>query len=138
VSDKDGETKVLANVASPLQLDTLAVDFKAFQTAVDAKPTKKFNYRKKEPENNDRIPPPAVKAGGNELKLTLKQEDLTGELLNELKDILSLHAGNAKVFLIITNGGPPKIVEIQAQVHLGPEIVKAIKDKFGMTIRISI
>lgn len=141
VSDKDGESKVLANVAMPLRLEALAQDFKAFQTAVDAVPVKKFDYKnKKKPEPvkslNETVAP--VKQSGTDLKLVVKQSDLTEVFMGELKNFFETKDGESKIFLIITQGANSKIIETQARVNINDDLIKEIKGKFGAKLTLIV
>jgi len=132
VSDKDGETKILANIAMPLSLDTLAKDFKDFQAAVSARPAQKFDYRKaKKPETGIAMNELAVPKSEPDLKLVIKQSDLDEAMMTDLKNFFAEHDGPSKIFLVITNGSNSKIIETQAKISINDELIRAIKERFG-------
>jgi len=135
-SDKDGDTKILANVAAPLSLGTLEQDFKHFQKLCEERfvkhpnglTNKRFYHKEvvvnKTSEINE-LP---------DLKLVIKQSDLSPELMEQLAGLLKAQPGASRVFLYLTNGGAPKIIEADYKVTLNQALIEKLSSDFGSRI----
>jgi len=131
LSDKDGETKILANIVQTISPGNLKEELAAFRQACDNQTNNGFhkggfkNFPTKEKvEPVVTSAPPVAKSF---LKLMIKQLDLSAELLDNLKNILLTKPGTIPVFLVITNGAEPKVVPTDYRVALSPELFETIK-----------
>lgn len=132
LSDKDGETKILANIVHPISLAGLAKELTAFRAACDAQVTKKSfkNYKAKAKPESETSAEPSHKpdpAPKSFLKIMIKQPDLNIELLDDLKKVLLASPGEAPVFLVITNGTEPKVVPTDYRVDNSPALIELLK-----------
>lgn len=127
ISDKDSETKILANIIQPLGLATLNKDLASFRQACEAHVPKanfkKFANKAKTSDSINAKPiAPLQSSEGHKtfVKLMIKQADLTQDLLDGLKQVLLASPGELPVFLVILNGAEPKVVPTDYRVAHSP------------------
>ncbi|MFH0840821.1 MAG: DNA polymerase III subunit alpha [bacterium] len=144
VSDKDGETKLLANKCSKLALDNLSEDIKNFNQ-VEAFGNNgnnnysnnynnhNHNYNYKHHQNTGYQAPPIA----SPLKLIIQYDQMNDELLNQLKNILSKSKGQSHVYLKIVKGQTEKVVESSLRVNNNYNLIKEIKKKFKGVVKIA-
>ncbi len=144
LSDKDGETKILANIIQPISLGGIKNELTAFRQACDAQ-SSKGNFRSNFYKAKDKVEVPVVSAptpapapvNKTFLKLTIKQNDLTAELLDTLKNILLTKPGPLPVFLVIVNGGEPKVIPTDYRVEADSALTELIGISLGGRIVVS-
>ena len=132
VSDKDNETKLLANKAVELSLDNLQGAIAKFKAiVVPSRNNFKKNWANK-PDTAKTTPvmplPP--------LKLIINQSDLSLDLINNLKQICQAHPGSSKVFIKFLMPGGDKVIEAEEKVEAGEELIKEINEKFEGLVRV--
>jgi DNA polymerase III alpha subunit len=144
ISDKDSETKILANLIQPLSLATVSKDLTAFRQACDAHVSKP-NFKKfKKPEAgiaaNTSAPQttPTAPVAKSFVKLTIKQHDLTQDLLDDLKNVLLASPGDLPVFLVIINGSEPKVVPTDYRVAQSPVLSAQLTQVLGSKVLLAV
>ncbi len=158
VSDKDGEIKLLANKAVALNVDSVGADIDRFKK-IEVK-TRKM-WKKKDDSNggygqsggggayssnagggysnaNNVVRAAAATASAIEpLKLIIKGEGISGEVLGQLKEIFAANPGSAKVYIKINQGGEAKIVETAFKVNYQPALVGQIRQQLGAAVTVA-
>ena len=137
ISDKDGETKILANKCASLKLDSLKQNLEHFkQIQVSGRNGNANGYRKYNqgyqplPEQN---PAPA----NAPLKLIIDYEKMNNDVLEQLKEILSNSAGQSRVYLKIIKGKTKKVIESSLRVNNNYKLLAEIENKLGEIIKIA-
>jgi DNA polymerase-3 subunit alpha len=126
VSEKDADTKILANKIQTFSLASINQDLTSFRKLCDEHVPranfKKFPSKSKSGVDLSAKPvaSPAAPTQKSFVKLMIKQVDLTQELLDGLKQVLLASPGELPVFLVIINGSEPKVVPTDYRVAASP------------------
>lgn len=126
VSEKDADTKILANKIQTFSLASINQDLTSFRKLCDEHVPranfKKFPSKSKSGVDLSVKPvaSPAAPTQKSFVKLMIKQVDLTQELLDGLKQVLLASPGELPVFLVIINGAEPKVVPTDYRVAASP------------------
>lgn len=135
LSDKDQETKLLADKAGELTLETIADSIKIFKQIIPPEwPNRRFNNNGF--KQNAYIPS-ALKnfPAAEPLKMVLN-EGFDSDKMEQLKKIFLENAGESKVYLKIGQGSGGKILETGFRIKHDDSLKEKIKNKFGEYIKI--
>jgi hypothetical protein len=135
VSDKDNETKLLANKAVELNLENLQEAIAKFKAiVVPARNNFKKNWANKPDtaKTTPVMPLPQLPP----LKLIIDQTNLSLDLMNDLKQVCLAHPGSSKVFIKFLIPTGDKVIEAEEKVEVGEELIKKINEKFEGLVRV--
>jgi DNA polymerase III alpha subunit len=141
MSDKDGETKILANKCGLLRPDNIAEDVETFRklegppmrggysNGNDGQPGSFVRYQKE--------PTPQLGSAKATLKLVIDYEKLNEELLTRIKTVLASHPGQSRVYLKIIKGDQSRIIESGIRVDNNYNLLAAIKEDFKNIVKVA-
>jgi len=140
ISDKDGETKILANKCGQLNHDTLETDLEAFKK-IEAAPARNGNSQGYKTENGyvryqQNEAPARAEAVHAPLKLVIDYEKMNEDLLNRLKIVLSENPGRSPVYLKIIKDQTTKVIESSLRVNNNYNLIEIIKADFKDVIKL--
>ena len=132
LSDKDGETKVLAEFAIAMDPTNIAGSVAAFRQ----RPEVKRWHPKVEEHRPPSSPssPPAPPA--NPLRLVVKQDNPPTELFMRLRSLLMNNPGEQSAYLKVMVGDTSKIIKSELKVNISQSLQEAIQRDFVGSIEI--
>jgi DNA polymerase III subunit alpha len=112
VSDKDQETKVLANTAIGLNLSRMGKIMQKFASA-------------------GMVPETGSRGSINEIRIVFVQNNIN---VGEMNSILRKYPGSSKISFEFMHNGEKKIIESQIKVEYNPFMATELVNKFGKSI----
>lgn len=135
VSDKDNELKILANKASALTLESLEFELDRFaKQEVAKRGTWSKDGFVKNDNNGPVLPPPPPPLP---LKLIIQEDQVTSQILTDLKQVLLSHPGSSQVFLKIAQGQTGKIIQLDVLVNNQDKLQAVLAQDFPQIVRVA-